>query len=137
MHPIPPAFGLTTLRYRLVRGYFIETGALEHYDPFASQKLDTFRKSSNGVYRLFLLRSRRNCHAHTRRRARIEYARNRDREGQDKIRSCQTVSFIQGDDPDVPLVCLRPSTTLNIRPTLLQGERDRPFSLDSHDRGGH
>ena len=42
-------------RYRLLRGYFIETKALENYDPFATQKIDTFRKSSNGVYRPFLL----------------------------------------------------------------------------------
>ena len=42
-------------RYRLVRGYFIESKALEDYDPFASQKIDTFRKSGNGVYRLSLL----------------------------------------------------------------------------------
>ncbi|KAF9648118.1 DUF89 domain-containing protein [Thelephora ganbajun] len=38
--------------YRLLRGYFIETKVLEHYDPFASQKIDTFRKSGNGVYQL-------------------------------------------------------------------------------------
>ena len=42
-------------RYRLVRGYFIETKALEYYDPFASQKMDTFQKSGNGVYRSFLI----------------------------------------------------------------------------------
>lgn len=42
-------------RYRLVRSYFIETKALEHYDPFVSQKMDTFQKSSNGIYRPFLL----------------------------------------------------------------------------------
>ena len=49
-------------------------------------------------------------HAYISCRARIEYVRNRDREGQDTIGSCQTLCFVQRDDPDVSLVCLRLST---------------------------
>ena len=110
IHPIYPLSGLGQFfRYKLLRSYFVETKALEHYDPFVSQKMDAFRKSGNGVYRRFL-RSRPNCRAHIPRRARVEYARDRDREGRNKIRSRQIVCFVQRDDPDVPLVCLRPST---------------------------
>jgi hypothetical protein len=73
--------GVKSLSHSSDTIHFAETKAPERYDPFASQKIDTFQKSSNSVYRMFLLCSCPNCYSKILCGTCIQCAGNRDRKG--------------------------------------------------------
>lgn len=47
----PPKFVLTHTRYRLIRSCFAQTEHWISYDPFFTQKMDTFKNSRTAIYR--------------------------------------------------------------------------------------
>jgi len=56
----------------------------------------------------------------------------------DKIKSDpDKLSVLFKEMVQMCLWCVHRSGSPTIKPTLSQGERDRPFSLDPHDRGRH